>query len=223
MKKFILFVLLALVVVILFFVFKKDLKNDLMGDSVSKEETQEVTKKYTPKNQFNGVKDIDLMKSTFNWQGRKTFVKDWIDSGFVDAKSGFLAFEDGYISGGEIVIDMNSIKAIQTGANSLEDKLTNHLKSEDFFNISKYPTSKILITGFKDNLLQGDLTVNDITKKVTIPVSIFEDDALYTLSGKLEIDRTEFGIKFNSNLIKDLSDEVLIDNIFVVSFKVILK
>lgn len=50
-----------------------------------------------------------------------------------------------------------------------------HLRSEDFFYVSKYPTAKFVSTAFKDKgngkaTLEGNLTLRGVTKPVSIEV-----------------------------------------------------
>ena len=72
-------------------------------------------------------------------------------------------FEKGEVQGGEIVFDMNSIKATSTGKGDGQDGLTKHLKSEDFFEVETYPEAKYTVKssrkpadGYK---LAGDLSL----------------------------------------------------------------
>ncbi|MBL7924168.1 MAG: YceI family protein [Bacteroidia bacterium] len=69
----------------------------------------------------------------------------------------------------EFTVDVNSI-------NTDDANRDKHLKGDDFFNAEKYPTMKFKSTAFKkikDNKyeLTGDLTIRDVTKKVTFDVT----------------------------------------------------
>lgn len=64
------------------------------------------------------------------------------------------------------------VKSINTD-NEMRD---NHLKSDDFFNAEKFPQMKFKSTSFKKvsdkkYVLEGDLTIRDITKKVKFDVT----------------------------------------------------
>lgn len=66
-------------------------------------------------------------------------------------------------------IDANSI-------NTRIEQRDNHLKSDDFFNIEKYPTITLKNAALKKTdgsnyTLEGDLTIRDVTKKVTFDVT----------------------------------------------------
>ncbi len=45
-----------------------------------------------------------------------------------------------------------------------------HLKSDDFFNVEKYPELKFKSKTFDGNTLIGDLTIRDITKEIELDV-----------------------------------------------------
>jgi len=57
------------------------------------------------------------------------------------------------------------------------DKLTEHLKAEDFFNAAKFPemtftTTSVEKTGDTTGKITGDLTIKDVTKPVTFDVEM---------------------------------------------------
>ncbi len=66
-------------------------------------------------------------------------------------------------------VDVNSINT----DNEMRDK---HLKSDDFFNAEKFPKMSFVSTSFKKTsgnnyILEGNLTVRDVTKKVSFVVT----------------------------------------------------
>lgn len=86
----------------------------------------------------------------------------------------------------------------------------NHLKSDDFFNVEKYPTMKLnngkLSKFGGDYKLTGMLTIRDITREITFDVDfngVGKDPwgnkkAGFEISGK--INRTDFGLNWNAAL-----------------------
>ena len=72
----------------------------------------------------------------------------------------------------DITIDTASI-------NTGHDKLNEHLKSPDFFDVAKFPTAhyKGKLTKFKDGApteVQGELTMHGVTKPVTLTIRSFK-------------------------------------------------
>jgi len=102
----------------------------------------------------------------------------------------------------DFAIDVNSINT----ENEMRDK---HLKSDDFFNAEKFP--KILFKGasFKKvsgnkYLLEGELTIRDVTKKVKLDVvygGTVKDPYGNTKAGfkvTSTVDRLAYGLKWNT-------------------------
>ncbi|TSC76307.1 MAG: hypothetical protein G01um101431_928 [Parcubacteria group bacterium Gr01-1014_31] len=90
-----------------------------------------------------------------------------------------------------LVIDASSI---ETGISARD----NHLKSDAFFDVTKYPTLKFFVTKAesdgKQHLVTGDLTIREKTLPVTAPVSILENaDGSVTLKGSVTINRRDWG------------------------------
>jgi polyisoprenoid-binding protein YceI len=101
-------------------------------------------------------------------------------------------------------VDVNSI-------NTDNEKRDGHLKGDDFFNVEKYPTMKFVGTSFKkvkgtNYLLEGNLTIRDVTKKVKFAVThngIIKDPYGMTRAGfkaTSTINRKEYGLKWNAIL-----------------------
>jgi polyisoprenoid-binding protein YceI len=90
------------------------------------------------------------------------------------------------------------------------DQRDQHLKSGDFFDITKYPEIKFVTTKYEnvDNdgsyEVYGDLTIRDITKNIKLDVEfggIIKDPwgntrAGFTITGK--INRKDFGLHWNA-------------------------
>lgn len=88
------------------------------------------------------------------------------------------------------------------------DQRDNHLRSDDFFNAEEYPKLTFDSTSFKktgddEYELNGNLTIRDVTKPVTLNVvhggTIVDQNgdtkAGFEVTGK--INRKEFGLKWN--------------------------
>lgn len=175
---------------------------------------------------LDGQKNFDTEKSTANWTGSKKIITEWIDKGEIKIKSGFALFETGALTGGEIVFDTTSIKALSTGKGDGQDRLSEHLRSEDFFNAANFPEAKFVVKSVSketDNtyILNGDLTIKDITNSISFPVEVLSEGDLGMIKGSATIDRTLWNVKFGSDkFFQDLGDNVINDE-FVLDFVVI--
>ncbi len=101
-----------------------------------------------------------------------------------------------------------NLASIDTGAPDRDA----HLRSADFFEVEKYPVLGFKGTGIKKGneagifILDGDLTIKEITKKVKLNVEFGgrmkdpwgNEKAGYTISGK--INRKDWGLNWNAAL-----------------------
>lgn len=106
----------------------------------------------------------------------------------------------------DIVIDFKvDVNSVNTD-NEMRDK---HLKSDDFFNADKYPnmtfkSTSVKKTGDKDYIMEGNLTIRDVTKKVTFAVhygGTVKDPWGNTKAGfkaTAKINRLDYGLKYNA-------------------------
>ncbi|WP_424447840.1 YceI family protein [Microbacterium arborescens] len=94
--------------------------------------------------------------------------------------------------------------------NTKDEGRDNHLRSADFFDVEKYPTITFVSTGVRqqggDFLVDGDLTIKDVTKPVTFEVEFggFGTDPWGNYkagaTAKTVINREEFGLTWNAAL-----------------------
>ena len=111
--------------------------------------------------------------------------------------------------------DFNNAKInFNIDVNSIDTRVEmrdNHLKSDDFFSAAKFPTMKLqnaVLKGKKGKYtLTGDLTIRDVTKKVTFKVTqnngIITDPWGKTRAGftaTTSINRFEYGINYADKL-----------------------
>lgn len=109
------------------------------------------------------------------------------------------------------------VKSINTD-NEMRDK---HLQGDDFFNAEKYPQMKFKSSSFKKvsgnkYILEGDLTIRDVTKKVKFDVvyrGTQKDPYGNTKAGFKatgSIKRMEYGLKWNvmTEAISVVADDV---------------
>ena len=161
---------------------------------------------------FNeGKYNIDTDKSILRWKGSKKVIND-SHEGTLKIKEGTVEINrEGYISG-EITIDMNSLNCTDLSGDS-KANLEAHLSNDDFFSIDKFSESKIVFKSSNANNtkmeFEGDestLTIKGIPKPISFFAEIKKrnDNELFAFS-KLEFDRTNYGIKYNSeNFVKDI-------------------
>ena len=152
---------------------------------------------------------VDTEASSIDWIGRKITGQH---TGKIKISSGDLLVNGNAIKGGSFVMDMNSM-------NSDSQKLTGHLKTDDFFSVEKNPTSKFVITKVtgagKDRInVTGDLTIKGITQSVSFPATVKkEGNAIVAVAKNVMIDRSKFDIRYGSkSFFNDIGDKAIDDN-----------
>lgn len=108
-------------------------------------------------------------------------------------------------------IDTNSIF-------SDDEKLTEHLKSADFFDVAKYPNAKFVSTkiapdaakGAGNYTVTGDFTLHGTTKSITFPAKISVNDASVDVNTEFSINRKDFGIVYAGKTDDLIRDDVVI-------------
>lgn len=169
--------------------------------------------------QFNA----DTETSLLNWKGFKPTGEHF---GTIKVKSGFFTISDKQVSG-EFEIDMTSIVDLDMEADSkYNTKLVNHLKSEDFFFVEKFPIASFKISNSEvkggKTLLIGDLIIKGITHEISFLVTVHQEgEKLQVKSETFKIDRSKWEIKYQSkSFFSDLGDKFIYDDIEL-SFEVI--
>ena len=92
---------------------------------------------------------IDSAASTVNWKGTEITGKSHV--GTVDIYKGNLEVVDETIAKAFVSMDMNTIVVTDEGmGDGAKERLLDHLKSEDFFGVEKFPDSQMFIEGIKE-------------------------------------------------------------------------
>lgn len=168
---------------------------------------------------------VDPAATTVKWVGKKVTGEH---AGNLSVKNGTLVFTGDVLTGGEIIVDMNTLTVTDIPASDESNgKLVGHLKSPDFFNVAKNPEAKIVIvssektkTGLK---VKGNLTFVGKTNPVEFDAVVNKTASSVSASSDIVIDRTKWDLKYGSgSFFKGLGDKA-INNEFTVSVNVTAK
>ena len=182
--------------------------------------TEEVTTPATTVSLDNANYVVDVANSSLSWTGSKATGDK--HNGTIKLQKGSFLVENGQVSVGQAVIDMNSIDNTDLEG-KWKQKLEDHLKGEDFFFVSEHPTATIDIKSNTEGTYTGDLTLRGVKKSINIPATVATegDNVIVTISS-FNIDRTEWGVKYNSGkFFQNLKDKLINDNIQI-SGKIVL-
>ncbi len=159
----------------------------------------------------------NIAESTIEWKG---FKPTGTHNGTINIENGVFNVTDGKINSGTFLIDMKSIEVADIPKeDEYNGKLTGHLKSADFFDVEKHPSSAFEITGISEvdgkTMLSGNLTLKDAKNNVTFPVTVSNTDgALILTSETFTIDRSKWNVKYGSkSFFDDLGDKFINDDI----------
>lgn len=146
--------------------------------------------------------NINITKSSIKWIGEYTFYFGGHDGFIKFTKGHFIKTED-VITGGEFIIDMNSITNTDIKTKKGNESLVSHLKEPDFFDVKKHPLAKLIITNveyFKDESMRihANLTLKGITKPIQFNATPnYQEKSLTT---RFKIDRREWNVSYKSKI-----------------------
>jgi len=159
---------------------------------------------------------VSISESTLTWKATKVTGEHFGKVPLADAK---LDYANGKITGGSFEMDMTSLTVEDITDAGSNKKLTDHLKSDDFFSVVKFNKSTFVIkqaktSNGKDYEITGDLTIKGITSPVTFPAKVDVAGKSVTATGTITFDRTKFDIKYRSgNYFENLADKLIYDDV----------
>lgn len=160
---------------------------------------------------------VDTTLSVFNWRATKVF---GAHEGSVNCRVGTIILKDSILKEAYITINMSSIDVSDLTGKS-KTALVSHLKSADFFDVENFPNSELKVKSAKfisnENFRKkykiiADLSIKGITKEIIFEISIVVKNGFIYAEAELEIDRTEFGIRYASKkFFKKIADAAIAD------------
>lgn len=170
------------------------------------------------------VYKIEQGQSKVVWTGKKVTGQH---TGTLALESGVVTLNDDELAGAEIKLDMNSIANTDLTDPQWNKKLVDHLKSDDFFSVEKYPqgsfvsTSMVKNSGEASYKVTGNLTLKGITHEISFPVNVEVEGNRLTANGSATIDRTKWNIKYGSgSFFSGLGDKMIYDE-FDIEFNLV--
>ncbi len=172
---------------------------------------------------YAGSQKVDASKSSVKWLGKKVTGEHF---GSISVKEGNLEVANGKVSGGKVVIDMNSMLVEDIKDAGMNGKLVGHLKSDDFFGVATFPTSELTISKVESNgnshTFSGNLTIKGITQPASFTATSAKDGKSTSYKGALTIDRSKYNVRYGSNSFFDnLGDKAIYDE-FTLDFNLVV-
>jgi len=175
-------------------------------------DAQEANISKAQKEQISLTKDtlwVDLSNSSIHWKGTKMRGAGKHE-GQIHLQDGYFLTDQNKLIGGRFTMNMNTIQVTDIPEHEPvpRKRFNDHMKSEDFFNTAKYPTSEFTITEIEKSnddstMVSGNLTIKDITKNISFKAKSSENE----FSTKFTFDRFEWNIAYEGNW----ADKTLVD------------
>jgi len=162
--------------------------------------------------------NVDVKQSKLEWHGKKVTGEH---NGLINIQGGMLQFKDDMLVGGEFTIDMKTIVNLDLESEEWNAKLVNHLKSDDFFSVEKFPTALFKITEVKAHKaeksdanywIKGDLTIKGKTHPIEFAAKVDKDEKGISGSATMTIDRSKYDVRYGSgSFFEGLGDKLIYD------------
>lgn len=154
----------------------------------------------------DGIHRINVEKSRIEWIGRNLASAH---SGTIKLYAGQIEIRDGQPIRGEFTLNMDSIQNLDLSDSKMRQILIQHLKSDDFFDVRRYPTAEFRLSKFtalpgarRGNPnweATGELTLNSVTNEIAFPIIIgLTPDGLIAADAHFDIDRTRWNVRYGS-------------------------
>ncbi len=155
----------------------------------------------------SGTKYVFTPESKIEFTGSKVTGKH--DGGF-KAFTGHFTVKDGTPVGNDhkVTIEMASTY-------SDAEKLTEHLKSPDFFDVAQYPQTTFDVTELKKNpdstyTVSGNFKLHGVEKNISFPATVSQNGETVNIKAEFDINRKDFGIVYAGKADDLIRDEVVI-------------
>lgn len=164
--------------------------------------------------------EVNTKQSSVEWHGKKIGSKH---VGEIQLKSGYFEIQDDQIMAGNFVVDMTTITNTDLKNENYNQKLVGHLKSDDFFGVERFPSATFKVTEsskFSNGkaTLSGDITIKGKTESISFEVKRTGKE----YSAKMNIDRSKFDVRYDSNSFFDNLGDKAINDIFTLDIKLVI-
>jgi polyisoprenoid-binding protein YceI len=169
------------------------------------------------------VKDAVTKTDTGAEGGTKYVFTENSKIGFVGSKvtgshtGGFKTFTGHFtVKDGAPVGNDHKVSIDMSSTFSDAEKLTEHLKSPDFFDVEKFPQSTFDVTELKKDsdtqyTVSGNFTLHGVTKNISFPATVTAAGETVKINTKFDINRKDFGIVYPGKTDDLIRDEVIIE------------
>lgn len=158
---------------------------------------------------------IDATASQISWTGYAE-VGSWAPTGTIRLARGQFTQATNQITSATLTLDMTSIQ-------HENQQMQDHLLSDTFFDVTRFPEATFVLRSLTGTTATGQLTIKGITKPISFPIVLSQVGTALRIKGKAVVDRTQYGVRYNStSFFADLGDQA-IKNEFTLAFDLMAK
>jgi polyisoprenoid-binding protein YceI len=191
-------------------------KNEPKTTTTNTDQTRRDTILMGPTPSLEGARTYTITEGVVNWTGSSADKTTHI--GTFPAQEGELKVNEGQLLQGKVTIDVKNLSVTDL-KDAEKKKLEDHLRSKDFLEVAKFPTGTFTIGEVlrtkqegANAVIIGQLTLKGISYPVNIPVNMtISDTELVAQSSTFAINRTKWGIKYQSGIIGTVKDKIISD------------
>ncbi|RSK46856.1 YceI family protein [Hymenobacter rigui] len=142
-------------------------------------------------------------------------VGGYAPSGTVQLRSGTFTYDGRTLRAGRFEFDMRTIEQEQA-------QLAEHLRGSDFFDVARFPTAVFVLQEVQGSTATGQLTLRGVTRSIQFPLTVAtEPNGQLRVTGAAVLDRTRFGINYNSSSFFQNLGSYAIRNEFKLTFAIV--
>jgi len=138
--------------------------------------------------------------SKVEWVGAKVTGEH---SGGFKTVTGYAVQKEGKLVSLTADIDMNSLY-------SDSQRLTGHLRSDDFFSVVTYPSVSFTSSKIEGEKITGILEMRAIKKEISFPATIYISEQSIDIKAEFTINRRDWNVNYNGKANDLIKDDVLI-------------
>jgi polyisoprenoid-binding protein YceI len=179
----------------------------------------------------DGVYRVDTEKSAVEWIGRNINNRHY---GRIAISGGEVVMASGRPVSGRFVIDMNTITNLDLQDEGWRGMLHRHLKSEDFFDVERYPTATFEVRGATpiegatpgapNTEIAGSLTIRETTRSICFPAMVAaQEDGSIKAQAALDLDRTLWNVCYGSGKLYERLGMHLVNDLISIELFIVVR
>ena len=179
----------------------------------------------------DGKHQIDVEQSKVEWTGRNL---TGAHSGTIKLREGSIEIESGRPVRGSFTLEMRDIECADLKDGKMREMLEAHLKSEDFFDVIRFPEAVLLLSritpladaplGNPNYEITGDLTLKGMTRDLSFRAILAPTpDGLLAADAHFDIDRTHWNVLYGSGKFYEKLGKHLVNDEISIALKLVTR